>query len=74
MKIIKLDRMSEARGVIRLPGACELLGVSRATIWRWVDNDPSFPQPFKLSEGVTVWDEAEVLQWIEAKKSMRGAA
>jgi prophage regulatory protein len=57
---------------VRLNWVCDLTGSSRATVWRWVKGDPAFPRPFKLSEGVTVWDEGEVLDWIEVKKSKRG--
>lgn len=30
-------------------------GVSRATIWRWTKNDPSFPKPVHLSPGCSRW-------------------
>lgn len=59
---------------IRLPELVNISGISRSSLWRKVKTDPAFPKPFKLSEGITVWDEAEVREWIEAKKSMRGAA
>jgi len=59
---------------VRLPRVCDLTGASRPTIWRWVRDDASFPKPFSLSAGVTAWDEAEVLAWLQAKKSQRGAA
>ena len=32
---------------------------SPASIWRW-SKEGKFPRPFKLSEGVTVWDLDEV--------------
>ncbi|MBR0671726.1 helix-turn-helix transcriptional regulator [Neoroseomonas soli] len=59
---------------IRLPGVCALTGASRSTIWRWVAADPTFPRPFRLSPAVTVWDEAEVLAWLAAKKRRDRAA
>ena len=70
MTAIEFATTSHDRAV-RLPRVCELTGVSRATIWRWVKNDQSFPQPFSLSEGVTVWYEGEVLQWLDEKKEQR---
>jgi predicted DNA-binding transcriptional regulator AlpA len=57
---------------IRLPRVCDHVCGSPATVWRWSKDDPSFPKPFRLSKGVTVWDEGEILAWIEAKKARRG--
>ena len=57
---------------IRLTDVMQLTSASRPTIWRWAKSDPSFPRPFRLSAGVTVWDEREVLDWIAMKKR-RGA-
>jgi prophage regulatory protein len=56
---------------IRLPRVCELTGASRATIWRWVQNDPTFPRRFRLSAGIVCWSEDEILNWIEAKMAQR---
>jgi prophage regulatory protein len=58
---------------IRLPEVCRLTGVSRATIWRLIKSDPSFPRPFPLSAGVTCWAEDEVFSWIAAKKNAHRA-
>lgn len=59
---------------IRLPVVCALTGASRSTIWRWVEANPTFPKPFHLSPAITVWDEAEVLGWLDAKKQQERAA
>jgi predicted DNA-binding transcriptional regulator AlpA len=58
---------------IRLPRVCDLTGASRATVWRKVKDDATFPKPFHLSTAITCWDEGEVLHWIESKKAERGA-
>lgn len=55
-------------GAARISRVCELTATSPATIWRRIKSDPTFPQPFKLSPGITAWDEGEVLDWLEAKK------
>lgn len=47
------------------PTKAGILPVSPATIWRWV-RDGKFPQPFKLSAGVTAWYAADVEQFIAA--------
>lgn len=57
---------------IRLPQVCALVGASRATVWRWSKAHGSFPRPFRLSAGITAWDEREVLAWLDAKKCERG--
>jgi len=57
---------------MRLPRVCELTCASPATVWRWAKSDPTFPKPFRLSKGVTCWDEGEISPWIEAKKAARG--
>jgi len=57
--------------IARLPRVCERTCASPATVWRWVKSDPTFPKPFRLSKGVTCWDEGEISTWIEAKKAQR---
>lgn len=56
---------------IRLPRVCDLTGASRATLWRWSKTDPTFPKPFHLSSAITVWDEREVISWLNGKKAKR---
>ena len=56
---------------VRLKDVCQMVGVSRPTVWRWVNSDPSFPKPFKLSPSITAWDKAEVEDWLSAKKGGR---
>lgn len=54
--------------VIRLPEVCHLTSMSRATIWRKSRDSSDFPKPFQLSEGITVWAEREILEWLHSKK------
>jgi len=56
---------------IRLRAVCYLTAFSPATVWRKVKYDPAFPRPFKLSEKVTAWDEAEIRDWVDSKKAER---
>lgn len=42
--------------------------MSRATVWRRDHDDPTFPKSFKLSAGITVWSEDEILSWLAAKQ------
>lgn len=61
----KLVRLSQ---IASTPTKAGILPVSPATIWRWV-RDGKFPQPFKLSAGVTAWYAADVEQFIAASSA-----
>ncbi|HDM8439354.1 helix-turn-helix transcriptional regulator [Yersinia enterocolitica] len=50
-------------GNARIKSVAAFLAISEATVWRKV-KQPGFPQPTKLSERVTVFDAAEIRQWM----------
>jgi predicted DNA-binding transcriptional regulator AlpA len=50
----------------------ELTGVSRASWWRF-ERDGYAPKRFHLSPGIAVWDEEEIVAWLEARKAERDA-
>lgn len=54
---------------IKVATVAALTGDSVTTVWRRAREDPTFPKPFKLSPQSTVWNEAEILAWIEAKRA-----
>lgn len=43
-----------------------LVGVSAASIWRWVKAG-TFPAPVKLSAGTTAWRASDVHAWLQAQ-------
>ncbi|WP_371311882.1 helix-turn-helix transcriptional regulator [Pseudovibrio flavus] len=45
----------------------ERWSVSRQTIWRWIESDPTFPKPVKLSPRCTRWRLPEVEEWEKAR-------
>lgn len=47
------------------PNACELLGVHRSTLWRWV-REGKLPKPTKLGPGVARWRASQINGFIEA--------
>jgi len=53
---------------IRIKDLAVKLQVSPPTIWKYVREMPGFPQPYKLSEKVTVWDGAEVELWLTNRR------
>lgn len=52
--------------VQRLPAVCERFQIHRSTLWRWCQ-EGHFPQPIKLSPGVTVWRVADINRWLASK-------
>lgn len=49
--------------LLRLPQVREKTGISTTQVYRLVKRG-KFPAPFKLSERVTVWNEAEIDAWL----------
>ncbi|QPC94745.1 AlpA family transcriptional regulator [Mesorhizobium sp. INR15] len=44
-------------------------GASRATVWRWLKSDPSFPRPVSLSSGCSRWRIADLEAWEHQKSA-----
>lgn len=58
------------RQPIRLNAVKERTGLSRTTIYRLIKR-AYFPAPHKLSERITVWDQAEIDEWMSARMSAK---
>lgn len=54
-------------GFIRTRRLLELIPFSRATLWRHVKAG-KFPAPLRLSEGVTAFKNADVLDWMQSRQ------
>lgn len=63
-----LTRRSMYRVVVRANELARQLSVSRSTLWRWCKSKADFPQPRKISQGVTVWFAEEVQEWLNSQK------
>jgi predicted DNA-binding transcriptional regulator AlpA len=61
---MRVIRVAELATTKTKPG---LLPVSPATVWRW-SREGKLPKPFKLGDGVTVWDRQAIEEFI-AKRS-----
>ena len=57
---------------IRLHDLTRRIGVSKATVWRWVKAG-TFPKPTKFGPHTTVWSVNEVDAWTRARLSERDA-
>jgi prophage regulatory protein len=64
--------MDEGFKLLRRRDVSKKLRISKTQIYRLISKG-ELPPPFKLSERVSVWDEAEIDAWV-AKKSEGGAA
>ncbi|PZW40205.1 AlpA family transcriptional regulator [Pseudomonas sp. URMO17WK12:I2] len=64
--------------VLRLRKVVERLGISRSTIYDWMNpksprHDPTFPLPIKLSvssRGAVGWLESEICWWLESRRAI----
>lgn len=54
--------------ILRLPQVMEIVGVSRSTIYLWIQQE-SFPRPLKLSVRRVGWLESDVMAWIRSKSN-----
>jgi len=58
---IRLIRMRELR---------KLIGLSHATIYRYIKNG-NFPKPIKLSERSVAWRLTDIENWIKEKEELK---
>ncbi|WP_164886839.1 helix-turn-helix transcriptional regulator [Piscinibacter defluvii] len=54
------QKLPEPSRKLRPKDAANLLGISTATLYRWSRLRPGFPKPTKLSDRVTVFEQAEL--------------
>jgi predicted DNA-binding transcriptional regulator AlpA len=46
--------------------------ISRASVWRWLASEPTFPAPVKLSAGTSRWKLSDLIQFeAKARKAER---
>lgn len=50
------------------PQVAEFLGITTRTFRRLRADDPSFPNPIKLSEHTIRWHPRDVLAWVETRR------
>lgn len=60
--------------VIRIKDVISMIGVSRSTIYDWINKesprfDPTFPRPIKLGTHSVGWREQQLIEWIESRQS-----
>ncbi|VVE15640.1 hypothetical protein PCO31110_02902 [Pandoraea communis] len=59
--------------ILRLKDVQQRIGISRPTVYRWLDKDPSFPKPVSLGSHSIGFVESEIDAWLEARvRASRG--
>jgi len=51
--------------LLRIGTVCELIGVSRSTVYRWI-SEGSFPEPVRISERAVRWQIDDIEVWRNA--------
>lgn len=57
--------------ILRLGAVCQLIGVSRSTLYNWIDSQsrwyiPSFPRPIRIGNAAIGWHENELLEYMRS--------
>ena len=65
-----MPRQTTAPRFLRLPEVLNLVGVTRSTLYRWMDAG-TFPKQIHLGPRTIVWNERAVVQWMEDRMASR---
>lgn len=69
--------LDPAATLIRMPELLALTGLQRATVYKRLKDDPTFPRPVPLSDSTArgapvAWVLAEVQEWVKSRIAARG--
>ncbi len=56
--------------LLRLPQVIEITGMSKTTIYRWI-NKNEFPKPINLSNASVGWLDTDINDWIQSRVKIR---
>ena len=62
--------MTTASRFLRLPEVLNLVGVTRSTLYRWMDAG-TFPKQISVGGNTVVWVESAVTAWMEYQMASR---
>ena len=54
--------MNAPRKFLRLPAVIEMVGMKRATIYKWIKAG-TFPEPVQLGPRAVAWDQEKIAEW-----------
>lgn len=60
--------------ILRINGVMAMLGISRSTIYDWMDvnskrYDATFPKSIKLGKSSVGWIESQLIEWVQSRLS-----
>ena len=60
--------------ILRINGVMTMLGISRSTIYDWMDvdskrYDATFPKSIKLGKSSVGWIEGQLIEWVRSRMS-----
>ena len=61
-----MTRITQPLRFMRMREVIEMVGVSRATIYRWMDAG-DFPRSIALGGNSIAWSEKSVQEWMESR-------
>jgi len=56
--------------MLRLPEVRDITGVSRSSIYKWVD-EGAFPRPKQLGARAIGWDSRELTDWMDKRPTQQ---
>jgi len=57
--------------LLTVADVCEVLSISRATVYRLRDDDPSFPNPIYVTNRGPRWPARDLDAWVESRRESR---
>ena len=52
--------------MLRLPAVLKIVGISRATIYRWIEAG-NFPAPIRLGPNSVAWKSTTIYEWLDTR-------
>ncbi|WP_201591075.1 helix-turn-helix transcriptional regulator [Psychrobacter fozii] len=59
-------------GMMRAKQVLELVPFGRASLWKFAKSG-QFPQPIRVTGGITAWRNQDVIDWLEAQSAANDA-
>ena len=56
--------------LLRAHEVCAMVGICRATLFKWCDESPDFPQRIQLGPRAVRWRRDELLAWLDSRPAV----